>query len=534
MNLKWPAALILWTVAVPILGAADWIKISSANFDLYTNSREYEARQTLQTFELARDFFLRGESSLAGSSPPVTIVGFNSLREYRPYSAKETDLAYFLSRDEDDYIVISDLEIERMRVAIHEYVHLLVRHSGLSLPLWLNEGMAEVYSTLEARDGKLLLGAMYHDRADALGRNNWMRLPALLAAGAQSREYDDAAQETMFYAQSFLLAHLLMLGDGYAGRFPRFLERVSATGSSQAAFAEVYGKTVAEMERAMNTYFRQSAMGGAAYTAALPKFEIGQARPASEAEVGVTLANLSAHLGRREEARKRLEKLADAYPGNPRIEGSLANLEARNGERDAALGHYRAALAHGASGWRMYWDYARLLDAMGGEPEARLQALADALERKPDLTEARLLIGRNLDAAGRHSEALAELQQVKKVEPQHAVALYMEMAYVAFELKRETEARQYAEEAGKAARTPEESAAVDQLLRRLQQNAAEKRRTRPQPARLRTRRRIPSVPSCGACPRRRIGSSLDWARAHSKADIMPTLHIEQKCSIMAR
>lgn len=48
---------------------------------------------------------------------------------------------------------------ELTRIAIHEYVHVLVRHSGLDIPLWLNEGLAGVYSGMEAWDGgKILVG----------------------------------------------------------------------------------------------------------------------------------------------------------------------------------------------------------------------------------------------------------------------------------------------------------------------------------------------------------------------------------------
>jgi hypothetical protein len=139
----------------------------------------------LGIFEEARDFFLREQPSLAGSPPPATIVGFNSYKDYKPYSPNSAILAYYLRDEPGDSIVLSDLDLERTRVAIHEYVHLLVSHSGLSIPLWLNEGMAEVYSTLEAKDGKLVLGEMKRDRVLALGR----QLDAASGAAAGGREF---------------------------------------------------------------------------------------------------------------------------------------------------------------------------------------------------------------------------------------------------------------------------------------------------------------------------------------------------------
>jgi len=37
-------------------------------------------------------------------------------------------------------------------------MHLLIRHMELKLPVWLNEGIAEVYSTLRPLAGKVAIG----------------------------------------------------------------------------------------------------------------------------------------------------------------------------------------------------------------------------------------------------------------------------------------------------------------------------------------------------------------------------------------
>ena len=108
---------------------------------------------------------------------------------------------------------------------------------------------------------------------------------------------------------------------------------------------------------------------------------------------------------------------------------------------------------------------------MGGDIKLRLQALEDALERKPDLTEARLLLGHNLCAVGRFSEALVQLKQIKNVDSKYVFAMYMNLAQAALGLKQDDKAREYADGARKAVRNPDESAIVDRFLERLQQNA---------------------------------------------------------------
>jgi tetratricopeptide (TPR) repeat protein len=316
------------------------------------------------------------------------------------------------------------------------------------------------------------LGEIQKDRVRALGSENWMRLPILLRVDRNSREYNEANRGNIFYAESCLLAHMLMLGENYKDKFARFLDRVSATGSSQTSLTEVYGKSLAEIEKDLNGYFRQTVQqGGAIYRVALPKFEIGEARPATGAEVSISLATLTAHLGRTEEARKRFKELEAKYSANAEIEASLGYLEALNGEKDAALAHYRLALSHNPAGWRICWNYARLLDDMGGELQPRLQALENTLQRKADLTEAQLRLGRDLIGAGRFPEALARLQKLKNVEGEYAAAVWFEMAHAAFELKQGAEARRYLEEAGRAARTTEERTAVERMLAGIEKSS---------------------------------------------------------------
>jgi hypothetical protein len=50
---------------------------------------------------------------------------------------------------------------------------------------------------------------------------------------------------------------MLMLSEEYAEKFPAFVARLSAKRSAQVAFSDVYGKSIAQIQTAMNAYFRQ-------------------------------------------------------------------------------------------------------------------------------------------------------------------------------------------------------------------------------------------------------------------------------------
>jgi hypothetical protein len=80
-----------------------------------------------------------------------------------------------------------------------------------------------------------------------LSEQKWMPLAALSNVGHDSREYTEKDRAGIFYAQSWLLTHVLMLSRDYADKFPNFATEISDSGSEEAVFSKVYGKTLARM-----------------------------------------------------------------------------------------------------------------------------------------------------------------------------------------------------------------------------------------------------------------------------------------------
>ena len=65
---------------------------------------------------------------------------------------------------ERDYIVLSEAGRTSCPTATHEYVHLNGNHAGMKLPPWLNEGLADLYSTLKPEGQKILVGSLVPGR----------------------------------------------------------------------------------------------------------------------------------------------------------------------------------------------------------------------------------------------------------------------------------------------------------------------------------------------------------------------------------
>ena len=207
--------ILMAAVVCPLFAATEWLKLTSSNFEMYSTADDKDARRTLEYFEQVRDFFMRVKSQQVTTRLPVTLVVFKNQKEYRPYSPHETAAAYYMGDEHRDYIVMGGAGQEQYPVAVHEYMHLLVRHSGLKMPVWLNEGMAEVYSTLKPLGGKILVGTPPQNRAYPLSQQKWIPIDRLLAVAHDSPEYNEKNRTGLFYAESWLLTHMLMLDNKY-------------------------------------------------------------------------------------------------------------------------------------------------------------------------------------------------------------------------------------------------------------------------------------------------------------------------------
>src|SRR5687767_5713059 len=79
-------AILFLAAVLPAAAANDWFRISSPNFEMYSNAGAKDALETIEYFEQVRDFFMRTRASNAATRLPITIVGFRGPKDYKPYA----------------------------------------------------------------------------------------------------------------------------------------------------------------------------------------------------------------------------------------------------------------------------------------------------------------------------------------------------------------------------------------------------------------------------------------------------------------
>lgn len=453
-----------------------WERIGTPDLELYTDAGNTAAREVLNHLQQVRAFFLKASPLPLLDQFPVRIVLFKTEEQFAPYKTAQGERAFFLDSPKRDYIVMADSPGEH-RFAIHEYMHLIVRHSGLRLPLWLNEGWAEVYSTLKPVADGVAVGDLVDIRMKALESGPWLDIDTLTTIDRQSPTYQGKGPVNMFYAESWALAHMLFLAPDYADNFPRFIMAIHRGKTFAESCRAAFGKTSAEVFGDLRKYFDRKKMYGKVFAAqlgrksALPDV-LKEVSKVNQFGLRLLLADLLAATGHRQEAKETYAELSQAEPGRYEVPESLGYLALIERDLNAALREFERAFAGGDSDPRMCLQLAVLQEA-ARQPTANIMAsLERALQSKPDYADAILQTGLVRVAAGEYQSGVATLMKVGQIRPQQASQVYSALAYGNLRLGDLARARKDAETARQYTSDANQVKRLDAMLALIDARAA--------------------------------------------------------------
>jgi tetratricopeptide (TPR) repeat protein len=458
------AAWLALALGLPAWAAPEWLYVHSTHFELYTTAGAGTGRRAILFFEQVRGFFEKATGLRSQGGVETRIVVFRSGREYRPYRFNEFASAYYTGGRDRDFIVIGRVESGRDPTVVHEYLHLLIRHSGVKLPVWLEEGYAQLYSSLTPVGDRIQVGGVPPSVGATLSDKIWLKLDRLLAVDHDSPEYKEKDHAGIFYAQSWALTHLLNLDEAYRTRTRAFLEALQNGASSADAFRQVYGKSLPEVSADLNRYVRAAAVPAALFPFQLDKAaEAPEVRPASEWESGLVLAGVLEAIKKREEAGQAYQNLQQKFPNRWEAPAALGYLAWRAGEQDPRP-HFARAAELGPTDPRFYYDYALLVATKDSSHPDRIALLQRAVDLKPDFDEAHQQLGYALLQARRYQQALSHFAQIRTAPREQLTRLYHATALAHLQLGQVDAARRAADTARKHAQTPEETAVADRLI----------------------------------------------------------------------
>jgi Flp pilus assembly protein TadD len=468
---RFAAAMLASVLTDSVATAAEqWLKLTSAHFELYTTAGEKKGREAILYFEQVRDFFgrARGDAKPV-TTAPVRIIAFRSDKEYKPYRISESADAFYLDGYDRDYIVMRNITQESYPVAVHEFTHLLVKHSGIEIPIWLNEGLADVYSSMKPLGKKVLVGSLIPGRFYLLQQNKWLPLEALTSIDAKSPYYNEKDRAGIFYSESWALVHMLLLSPKYRPQFNKFLAAMASGLPANTAFGQTYAETPAQVQKDLEQYMSGTQFNGMLFDIKLEKSaEEPDIEPAPSLASGMVLADLLALTSKGEAAKEAYESLGRENPKSWEVEAGLAELAWRTKNPEDARTHFARAAELGSTNPRLYFDYATVLRESGKDSVA-IPALQKAVALDPGYQDAHFYLAFCLMSDDKHQEAVDHFNKVKRIKLEQAFSYYHAIAYANYRLEKWDDAQKAAEAARKYARQSSDIASAEDMLRALSQ-----------------------------------------------------------------
>ncbi len=416
--------VLSWLVTAPLLALPRekdrWIEVKTANFTLFSNSSRSNTREIANHLEQLRAVLGQLTSWNLNAPIPTHVYVFSNDERFEPYKplydGKPAELSgYFLARVDGNFIAIDGSSFHDPAKRIyHEYVHYLVNNNIPGVPLWLNEGLAECYSSFEISGKQAEIGRGIARHVDWLRQSPLIPLPELLAIDVGSPEYNEEARRGVFYAESWALVHYLLIGNREReGQLSRYLELVRASRHGKQAFREAFEADYETLEKELRDYVRGPTM---------PVLRIGveelddpmlEVRAMAYPEALVHLGNLLAgHEDRHEAAAEHFRAALKRQPADPLALAGLAGLAQCQGRHDEALALYRRAFKAGGDDFLLHFRYAEcLLD--DDDPGARVEAVS-ALRRSVAL-QARFTPAWSLLSAVRAELLALDLRKVEEL-----------------------------------------------------------------------------------------------------------------------
>lgn len=338
------------------------------------------------------ELFRHHYGALAGAeavvSSPIFLYVFRNDREFTPfkpvYEGKPKPVSGYFTRSlEANWMALdaANLRGDNLQTIFHEYTHLLLRRNSLFWPLWLEEGMADVYSTFEVADKEVVIGKPPQRRLRMLARQPFLPLRELLEVTHDSPEYNEQEHQGIFYAQSWLLAHYLALGDNPAhrARFRQFTEALRTGQPPLAAITNVFKVSLMQLEAQLKQYYARGQfeplrLPARGRTNVMTSVWIRQMSPA---EMAFQLGWLLLQMHRPEDAQAWFELAERLQPGAPYGAEGRGLLAAERGQPTEAIGHLGKAVKAGSRNYSVHYHLGRLRLEQALQPNGILLRLPE-------------------------------------------------------------------------------------------------------------------------------------------------------------
>jgi Flp pilus assembly protein TadD len=475
--------LLLGPVAAD--AADNWIEVRSPHFTVNTNAGERDARKIADQFEQIRQMFHSAFAALrVDPAQPIIIVAAKNENTMKLFLPEEWEVkghirhaGIYQQGEDKDYVLLRlDTEGENpFHTLYHEYTHALLRLNFRSLPIWLNEGLAEFFGNSTLGDKEVKTGTIDSGHLYLLNQSKLIPIETLLEVGHDSPYYNEKDRASVFYAESWAVVHFLMMNPEARQKqlMKNFLSAYEKSGDQAEAARGSFGD-LRQFGKRIEAYARQSS------------FQIGLVKVASEAanknlptrslspaEVLALRGDFFVHHNRLDQAKPVLEEAVKTEPNLAFAHEALGYYYYRRQETAEADEEMLKAMKLGATDFVAPYYHGVLLLRNGGfEDEAILettQSLEKAAKINPQFAPAYEWLSHAYSRSPK-TQVQAVNAAIKAAQLDPATLPYsINLAFLLTNNNRFSEAHIMAKRIQAAAGSPAEKEMANSILRNLEQ-----------------------------------------------------------------
>jgi tetratricopeptide (TPR) repeat protein len=347
-------ATLLWlALSAGTLSAAEpaWTRLDTPSFTFFSNASAEVTRRFAGDLETFRRFVAASLGDGAVASPlPTHVYLFDSHTSFRDFSLGERNVGWFAGTRQANVIALDTSSAAGAEVAYHEYVHFVVENSTPAVPLWLNEGLAEFYSTFRSRAEELEIGRPLERHVEFLRRNRLISFDDLFAVDRRSSDYTEERRRGAFYAQSWAFVHYLLVGQKeFHVEVDDFLSRLRDGQTARDAFEDAFGTTTVGLRRDLEHYLSQASFEYLVM-AAEPDLDESPGQPVvladAEARARLGLLRLAGKVGTEADSERDFNAALGGEPANPTALRGMGELDLGRGDYLQAAAWFAEALRH--------------------------------------------------------------------------------------------------------------------------------------------------------------------------------------------
>ena len=333
-----------------------WLAVETPAFTLLTDLDRRNASVLADRLERLRSLLAEITPQAVESSIDTRVFVRGDRREYLRLAPRVGDrsggraddkvMGFFQTSIFGNRLVVdASASVLPLETLFHEALHAWVRRNLPWAPLWLNEGLAEYYSTARIDEERAVLGLPKARHLDWLERESWMPLADLVAVESTTALHHDHGGDRRgaFYAESWAFVHYLLSETDRRELLGRYLLELAGGADPSEAFEQTFERTSLGIEAELERYLDQPELPMLVVRAATGS-PLPAPRDLMPAETLAQLGELAVRLGRSRDARSLLEEALRLDPSSGLARAGLGEVADLEGDHGTAEVWYREAV----------------------------------------------------------------------------------------------------------------------------------------------------------------------------------------------